>query len=258
MKSLEKASIPAPPPTSRTQPPPAAQPVPAAAPGEVLLRPVYVWQLGIRVYHWVTAGALAVLFLTGMYIAYPVFASTSAPELMVMSWMRELHFSAGYVLLVMLAWRIYCFAFGNKYARSGTPRVWSPRWWKELIREGREYLRYDFSRPHTGHNELGGASYVVFVLGLGALEVLTGFALYGQDNPGGFWDTTLGWVVPLCGGSFRTRTWHHLFAWGFVVFTILHLYIVWIDARQYRNGLIGSIITGYKFQRVDRREEDEG
>ena len=227
-----------------------------AAPGETLLRPVYVWQWGIRVFHWVVAAALAVLFASGMYIAHPFFASSQAPDLLVMSWMREIHFAAGYVLLVMLAWRVYCFFTGNRYARSGMPRIWSPRWWKELGREGLEYARYDFSRPHTGHNELGGASYLVFVLGLGAAEVLTGFALYGQENPGGFWDAACGWVVPLLGGLVRTRTWHHLFAWGFVVFTITHVYIVWLDARQYRNGLIGSIVTGYKFQRVDRRDEE--
>lgn len=32
--------------------------------------------------------------------------------------------------------------------------------------------------------------------------------------------------------SMQTRTWHHLFAWGFVVFAILHVYIVFYDGLQ--------------------------
>lgn len=222
----------------------------------VLLRRVYVWQWGIRLFHWVTAASVTVLFLTGMYLAHPVFASAAEPEVMVMAVMRQIHFAAGYVLLVMLFWRLYWFAFGNRYARSGVPRPWSGTWWREVLREAGEYLRFDFRRPHLGHNELGGLSYVVFVFGLGAFEALTGFALYGEGAPGGFWDSTCGWVIPLLGGSLRARELHHLAAWGFVVFTILHVYIVWLDARQYRNGLLGSIVDGHKFERVDRRGED--
>jgi Ni/Fe-hydrogenase 1 B-type cytochrome subunit len=114
-----------------------------------------------------------------------------------------------------------------------------------------DYLRFDFGTPHLGHNALGGLSYAIFVAALGAAQILTGFALYGESNPGGFWDGLAGWVIPLVGGSARTHMWHHLAAWGFVVFAILHVYIVMLDARQYRNGLLISMITGYKFKRVE-------
>ena len=49
----------------------------------------------------------------------------------------------------------------------------------------------------------------------------------------------------------RTHAWHHLFAWGFLWFIILHVYIVILDSRQYRNGLIGSMIHGNKFRKVN-------
>jgi Ni/Fe-hydrogenase 1 B-type cytochrome subunit len=71
--------------------------------------------------------------------------------------------------------------------------------------------------------------------------------MYSEVRPGGFWDKTLGWVIPLLGGSFRTHMWHHTVAWTFVVFVILHLYIVIYDSAQFKNGLITSIISGYKF-----------
>ena len=72
-----------------------------------------------------------------------------------------------------------------------------------------------------------------------------------ESNSGGFWDGLVGWVIPLMGGSFRTHMWHHFFAWLFIVFAIVHVYIVILDSRQYRNGLIGSMITGMKFRADD-------
>jgi Ni/Fe-hydrogenase 1 B-type cytochrome subunit len=82
---------------------------------------------------------------------------------------------------------------------------------------------------------------------LGWCQILTGLALYSEDNPGGFWDKLVGWIIPLLGGSFRVHMWHHTLAWSFVVFAILHIYIVLFDSHQFRNGLITSIISGYKF-----------
>ena len=54
-------------------------------------------------------------------------------------------------------------------------------------------------------------------------------------------------MIPLLGGSFRVHMWHHLFAWGFLVFAILHVYIVLYDSVQFRNGLLTSMISGRKF-----------
>jgi len=34
---------------------------------------------------------------------------------------------------------------------------------------------------------------------------------------------------------------------AFIVFAVLHLYVVLFDSHQYRNGLISSIVSGYKF-----------
>ncbi len=61
-------------------------------------------------------------------------------------------------------------------------------------------------------------------------------------------------MLPLLGGSFRTHMWHHTFAWMFVWFAILHIYIVLVDSREYRNGLIGSMITGMKFKEHSERD----
>jgi Ni/Fe-hydrogenase 1 B-type cytochrome subunit len=151
------------------------------------------------------------------------------------------------VLLFSFLLRVYWFYVGNNYSRSGFPFVWRPEWWKDLIVQSRAYLSLQRGHVHLGHNALAGLVYTVFVIGLGWAQIITGFALYSQSNPGGFWDHMVGWVIPLMGGGFRVHTWHHFFAWGFVVFFILHIYVVLFDSNQYRNGLLSSIVSGYKF-----------
>ena len=77
-------------------------------------------------------------------------------------------------------------------------------------------------------------------------------------DPQGFWGGVAGWVIPLAGGSFQLHMWHHLFAWGFVFFSILHVYIVFYDGQQFKNGLVGSIISGEKFFQEGDVEDEPG
>lgn len=225
---------------------------------QVTYQRVYVWDRGVRIFHWVNVAAVTVLFATGLYISDPFFSAHGEPyDVFVMGRVRQIHFAAAFVFAIAFVWRIYFFWFGNRYARSGFPAVWKRRWWADLFRQAGDYLALRFGHGHLGHNALAGLAYTVFVIGLGWCQILTGFALYSESTPGGFFDTLFGWVIPLCGGSMRTHMWHHLFAWGFVVFAILHVYIVLLDSRQYRNGLIGSMITGHKFKPVER-PDDEG
>ncbi len=208
----------------------------------------YVWEFPVRLAHWMNAISITILFATGLYINNPVLAPNGEPyEHFVMGTVRQLHFLAGYVLLFSFNLRVYWFYMGNNYARSGFPFVWKREWWQDLIAQGNQYLKLERGHVHLGHNALAGAAYTFFVIFIGWCQIFTGLALYSESNPGGFWDRLLGWILPLCGGSFTVRMWHHAFAWSFVVFVILHLYIVLFDSYQFKNGLITSIISGYKF-----------
>ncbi len=215
--------------------------------GEVLWQRRMVWQWPIRVFHWAFAGSVAVLFVTGLYINDPWFTAGGGTGQYLMAWVRWFHFAAAAVFCVAFAWRSIWFFLGNRHARSGFPRVWSRHWWRELWQQATGYLRFDFRDPHTGHNALAGLSYTIVPIFGGLVQILTGLALFASSEPGGFFDTAFGWVVPWFGGMFQTHMWHHLVSWFFAVFVILHLYIVLLDDRQYRNGLISSMISGYKF-----------
>lgn len=51
--------------------------------------------------------------------------------------------------------------------------------------------------------------------------------------------------------------WHHLFAWGFVVFLIVHLYMIFFDSARYNNGLLSSMISGDKFYQEGDLDSDD-
>jgi Ni/Fe-hydrogenase 1 B-type cytochrome subunit len=208
----------------------------------------YVWQLPVRLAHWCTVISVVCLFSTGLFINWPILAPNGeAYRNFLMGWVREIHFLFGYVLLFAFLLRSYWFWVGNNYARSGFPFVWRKDWWADIKSQSVQYLRLERGHVHLGHNALAGVAYTFFVIGLGWFQILTGLALYSESSPGGFWDRLTGWIVPLLGGSYRLRMWHHTAAWGFVVFLILHLYIVLYDEKQYKNGLISSMLVGLKF-----------
>src|SRR5450432_3277816 len=76
----------------------------------------YVWELPVRLAHWLMAVAITVLFATGLFIAWPIFSSSGAPyNNFLMGRFREVHVLAGYGLLISFIIRGYWFAVGNKY-----------------------------------------------------------------------------------------------------------------------------------------------
>lgn len=217
----------------------------------------YVWQLPVRIAHWATVAAVIALFFTGLYISNPVLApSGEAYKNFVMGTVRKVHFASAYVFFTAFLLRIYCFYFGNNYARSGFPFVWRREWWSDLWTQAWQYLQLERGHVHLGHNALAGLAYTVMVLGQGWIQIITGFAMYSESNRGGFWDRLVGWIIPLLGGSFMVHMIHHLIAWGFIVFAVIHVYIVLYDSFQFKNGLISAMISGLKFYEQGDLEHD--
>jgi Ni/Fe-hydrogenase b-type cytochrome subunit len=113
--------------------------------------------------------------------------------------------------------------------------------------EGPQYL---------GHNPLQQLSYTGLYL-VTIVMVLTGFAMYGQSNPGGLIHTAFGWIAPLLGGVQRTRFIHHVGTWAFVIFVPLHIYLSLRVDLLGRSGTISSIISGGRFRPTDVKFEDD-
>ena len=80
------------------------------------------------------------------------------------------------------------------------------------------------------------------------LQSITGFALYA-DMSSFFLPHLFKWVTPLFGSDAIVRQWHHILMWAFIIFTMIHVYlVVYFDVFEGR-GTTSSIIDGWKFEK---------
>lgn len=216
-------------------------------------RRIYVWELPVRIYHWVNALSIVMLIVTGYLIGNPqaIFNANEAYQQYWFGWVRFLHFVFSYIILFNFVFRIYWGFVGNRYAR------WDrfvPHRMSQL-RDLWETIKTDIiqtkvhGRVVIGHNMLAGISYFV-LFHIFLLQAITGFALYSSMSSS-FFPRLFAWAVPLFGGDAWVRQWHHLFMWFFVVFTIVHVYLVFYHDYFEGKGTTSSIIGGWKFERDD-------
>ena len=209
------------------------------------LRNQYVWEVPVRVTHWVNALAIVALAVTGIYIGT---AKTLAqePSQFVMGWIRFVHFVAAYAFTVSVIARIYWMFAGNKYAswREFFP-ILTDRGHRNMIETFKYYTFISNKVPHAvGHNALAGAAYNgVFVLYL--IMICTGFALYGERAPDSLIHKLTGWMFALFTNQGMRLT-HHMVMWFLIGFAIHHVYSAWLMDVKERGGVISSIFSGYK------------
>ncbi len=208
---------------------------------------IYVWELPVRITHWVNVITIGILTVTGIYIANPfIVTNGEATNQYLMGSMRFVHFVAAFVFTVSVLFRLYWAFVGNKYAS-----------WRQMIptksarRRGmrRMLAFYLFLRRDppavVGHNPLAGMAYAV-VLILFLLQIITGFALFSLPfDAGTFWPRTFGWIIMVFGVQ-PVRLVHDIIMWLILAFTVHHLYTALLIDIEERSGLVSSIITGFK------------
>ncbi|NRD80476.1 Ni/Fe-hydrogenase, b-type cytochrome subunit [Bacillus sp. BRMEA1] len=208
---------------------------------------VYVWQLPVRIFHWINALAIVLLMITGIYIGKP-FSSALIPEEAyfsnLMGWMRYIHFSAAFIFTINLMYRLFWAAIGNKFSKSN-PFRWI--FWIEVFETIKFYLFLKNKKPHyIGHNPLAQLSYWIFCFFGSWVLMLTGYYMYFEPQPESFWAKLFSWVKYVLGDSYSIRSWHHLMAWGMMLFMVIHIYMAFRDDYLEKNGSISSMFTGYK------------
>jgi len=219
---------------------------------------VLVWELPVRVFHWVNVFTIIALTITGFIIADPpaILSNTEAIDLHSFGIVRFVHFASAYIFFFNMLMRIYWSFVGNQFAswRAFWPfsrKMWNNVWHVLkidvlLFNEDQE----DLSNVSIGHNSVASFSYIaLFILAL--IQVFTGFALYADMSS--WWLPNLfDWVIPMFGNEFIVRTIHHITMWGFILFSIVHIYLVfyhdWLEGR----GEVSSMFGGYKFVRRKR------
>ncbi len=221
------------------------------------IRRVYVWELPVRLYHWVNALCVVVLAVTGFVIGRPVSIPRSGEASFSywFGWVRFVHFVAAFVFFFNFLARIYWGFVGNRYARWDNFLPLTPALWKRQAREAVQVIKVDVLQASgpplesVGHNALAGWTYFLSFL-VFLFQSVTGFGLYAAMSKS--WLPHLfAWVVPLMGGDFAVRQWHHAMMWFFVVFAIEHVYLVFYHDYVEGRGVISSMAGGWKF--VEKR-----
>ena len=218
---------------------------------------IYVWELPVRIYHWINAICVVLLIATGYIIGNPVtiWQSQEAYQQYWFGSVRFIHFVTAYIFFFNFLFRIYWGFVGNRYASWKNFLPHTKDKFKELI----DILRVDIlqiklrGKVGIGHNTLAGLTYFLSFL-VFLFQSITGFALYSSMSDA-FLPRLFSWAVPLMGGDMVVRQWHHAFMWFFILFIIVHVYLVfyhdWLEGR----GTTSSMVGGWKFEPSDDKEK---
>jgi Ni/Fe-hydrogenase 1 B-type cytochrome subunit len=209
---------------------------------------VYVWELPVRIAHWLIAGSILVLAATGIYIGHP-FLEVSGParQHFVMGTVKVVHFYAAIVFTLSVLSRIAWMFLGNSYSR----------WDKFLpVRAKRrrgvwptlKFYLFTLRKPpgFIGHNPVAGTTYTLVFL-LYFVMIGTGLAMYsvnaGVHSPLRAFQS----FIPLFGGLYIARWIHHMVMWLLLGFMVHHVYSAVLMSNVEANATVESIFSGYKF-----------
>jgi len=219
----------------------------------VLYKSVYLWHWPIRAMHWIAAACIVVLIVTGFYIGRPYFyTSGNAADQFLMGRFRFAHFAAAGVLVATAILRAYWLFAGNKFERFRALFPVRKRDWVNLYKVSRAYLfiRVEEAPQYLGHHPLQQLSYTG-IYGLAALQVVTGFYLYGLHDPSGLFFTWFAWVGSLLGGAQMVRFVHHVATWFWLMFIPVHIYLSVRADVLHKESTVSSIVSGNRIVRAD-------
>ncbi len=225
---------------------------------------VLVWELPVRIFHWLNVLSIFVLTITGFIIADPpaILSNAEATNLHTFGIVRFIHFAAAYIFFFNMILRVYWSFVGNKFSSWRAYWPFTKKSWEnfkhvlkiDVLLQNEKI--HDIKNISIGHNSVASLSYVVLFL-LAIIQVVTGFGLY-EDTSTWWLPKLFSWVSPLFGSDFVVRQIHHITMWGFIFFTLVHVYLVfyhdWLEGR----GEVSSMFGGYKFvceERINQEKE---
>jgi Ni/Fe-hydrogenase 1 B-type cytochrome subunit len=219
---------------------------------------IYVWGAPLRFSHWLSAVTLLVLFVTGLFISFPMWVTSGeASSHFLMGRFRFVHYTAAAFLVFGGIIRVYWMFAGNQFERWSALFPFTRQNVRHMVAMLKSYVTLDADlQPHfVGRNPLAQVAYTTIYV-LTTIMIVTGFAMYGQSNPGGFFHTLFGWVPPLVGGLQHVRLLHHSIAWFYPIFFFAHIYLAIRSDYLERAGVVSSMLTGGRFVASHEKFED--
>ncbi len=210
-----------------------------------------------RLWHWINAACLIILFMTGLnifnahprlYWGHAGFAKADAwlvldkfpgwitiPSHYSLADARLWHFLLAWPFAVALTLFLIGSLINGHMLRDIVLRrhEWRP---SMIAADIRAHLKLDFSQHGGQFNILQKLSYgpVIFILLPGM--ILSGLTMSPQM------DAAWPWLVDLFGGRQSARSWHFIFAWTLTAFFVLHIVLVLLSGpiRQVRDMITGG------------------
>lgn len=182
--------------------------------------------------HWINLVAMVLLIFTGFYIHYPFFWGFE-------SMARGLHVFFGFVLFINCICRLIM-AFIVKSSPTGGTRkqvtdykTWLPQ--KDNLHQGPQWIKYYlfFKKDHPLSAKLGVPQKIsyLFIPVLIILMFYTGLALWVPTSEIPFFAAG----TSLVGGIMSMRIIHYFMMFVFIIFTMLHGYLVFIEGTANAN-----------------------
>jgi Ni/Fe-hydrogenase 1 B-type cytochrome subunit len=174
-----------------------------------------------------------------------------------MGWVRYVHFAAAYLFFFNFLYRIYWGFVGNKYANWRQFIPVSKRFFEEMWQVFKMDILMLKGKEHVsiGHNPMAGFIYFFTFLAF-MVQCLTGFGLYAPMSD--WWLPQLfAWVPSAFGGDIVCRQIHHWTMWFFILFAIIHVYLVFYHDYVEGRGEMSSMGGGYKFIEEEMFDKDK-
>ena len=146
---------------------------------------------------------------------------------------------------------MYWMFAGNDYSRWHNFLPLTPRLFRKQMGEAVQVVRTDLlqidtrPRDYLSHNALAAWTYAA-IFALTLFQAATGLAMYAPMSDWWFPQLFV-WIVPLMGGDAEVRMWHHVAMWGFVLFTMIHIYLAVFHEVVESKGELSSIVGGTRF-----------
>ena len=212
------------------------------------LERVYVWEVPVRLTHWLIVLSIVVLSATGLYIGRPFLVVPGEARFrFVMGTMKIVHFYAAIVFTLSVLSRVAWMFLGNVYAHWQSFIPVTARRRRGLGGTLRFYL-FGLRKPpgFIAHNPLAGLAYVA-VFFLYFVMIGTGLGLYSLDANVHSPLRAFSFLLPLFGGPQSARWIHHVTMWLLLGFAVHHVYSGLLMSQIDQNGTVESIFSGYKF-----------
>lgn len=202
----------------------------------------------VRFTHWLNAVCLTGMIASGLqiYTAFPYIGATDRisrvpnpfeaaaipKSVMLGGWLAgglNWHFALAWPFVLSGLAYLFYLTISGKWREL----LFLPRDIRRALEMQLYYLRIRKEHPPQGkHNALQKGAYT-FIVALGAISALSGFAIYKPVQ--------LSWLVALFGGYELARYWHFVAVWLFTAFTLVHVLAVLLADR----ASLPSIITGW-------------